>query len=360
MAFRARRSIRRSLIAGVLTILTFTPQAPRAASAPECEQFEIPVALAQGESATETVYAELCSAPGTDPNTVQLLSTPSVTNHLYWDLPYQPERYSHVWAMTAAGYATLNIDPIGSGRSTHPSSFAVTVPASAFVLHQLAGMLRSGAIGERPFDRVITVGLSNGSLVAVVEAATYGDVDGVILTGFSNPVNGEGLLPTFLDLRPASLEPRFANADLDPGYVTYRKQFYQQQIEELNSDPAVVELAADGQDTTTLAYLLSMIPYLAPGSLGPVGPPLAATKGVHVPVLVAVGGADAFMCGDPPFATDCTNAASVYESNAPFYSPEARLQTFVLPRAGHSMNFHLNAPNWFAAAAAWAEAFVGK
>jgi len=41
------------------------------------------------------------------------------------------------------------------------------------------------------------------------------------------------------------------------------------------------------------------------------------------------------------------------------HSAQACLEAYVLPTAGHSINLHLNAPDWFAAALAWSDRRVG-
>jgi hypothetical protein len=76
-----------------------------------------------------------------------------------------------------------------------------------------------------------------------------------------------------------------------------------------------------------------------------------------VPVLLALGAEDELMCGAG--ATDCTSAATVRATNAPFFPASPGFDTFVLPNAGHAMNLARNAPEWFAFAAAWVHSAVG-
>jgi pimeloyl-ACP methyl ester carboxylesterase len=88
-----------------------------------------------------------------------------------------------VRALTTAGYATLNLDNIGSGQSDLPPGDHVTVEAQAYVVHQIVQALHAGQRPESSLGKVILVGHSLGSAIAVVEANRYADVDGVILTG---------------------------------------------------------------------------------------------------------------------------------------------------------------------------------
>lgn len=94
---------------------------------------------------------------------------------------------------TAAGYAVLNLDRIGIGRSDHPPAAAITIESNAYVVHQIVQALRGGSLVVPSFGRVRTervalVGHSLGSLISMQEAATYDDVDGVVLTGISHTV----------------------------------------------------------------------------------------------------------------------------------------------------------------------------
>src|SRR5882724_11978344 len=73
------------------------------------------------------IYGELClPTDGSAPTAVQLLLHGITYSTLYWDWPIEPEKYSYVEYMTGHGYATLNVDRIGIGRSSHPASSTIT------------------------------------------------------------------------------------------------------------------------------------------------------------------------------------------------------------------------------------------
>jgi hypothetical protein len=65
------------------------------------------------------------------------------------------------------------------------------------------------------------VGHSLGSIIVQGEAGNYGDVDALVTTGFSSSLNYSNALFE-LDAREhlATSDPRFAESDLDPLYVT--------------------------------------------------------------------------------------------------------------------------------------------
>src|SRR5712675_837809 len=68
--------------------------------------------------------------PTERPSTLQILVSGSTYSHLYWDWPTAPE-YSYVRWMAEHGYATLNLDRLGIGISSHPPGEQVTVEAHA-------------------------------------------------------------------------------------------------------------------------------------------------------------------------------------------------------------------------------------
>ena len=92
----------------------------------------------------------MCYAGRRIPNTVQLLVHGITTNHLYWDFPLDNAYYSYVRAATAAGYATLNIDRLGTGKSSRPPNTSVDINSGTIALHSVIQTLRSGAAVGHP------------------------------------------------------------------------------------------------------------------------------------------------------------------------------------------------------------------
>src|SRR5690349_23043633 len=139
--------------------------------------------------------------------------------------------------MTEHGIATFAIDCPGSGDSSQPLSALITGTGLAAVVHQVVGRLRNAGVAGTRFERVVLVGHSMGSGIVAAEAATYHDVSGVVLTGFSHSMNLVALTAIFVDgVRPALLDPVLSRRSSDPGYVTTmpgtRHLFY---------DPGLVE-----------------------------------------------------------------------------------------------------------------------
>ena len=153
---------------------------------------------------------------------MQLLVHGATYNHLYWDFPYGDGYYSYVDAATAAGYATFDVDRIGDGNSSHPPSTDVTLTAGAVALHDAVTALRIGTVDGHPFQHVIMVGHSLGSIEAWIEDALYHDVNVMIITGALHALTPNA--PTLVgnDFYSAVDDPKFAESGLDPGYLTTR------------------------------------------------------------------------------------------------------------------------------------------
>jgi pimeloyl-ACP methyl ester carboxylesterase len=316
----------------------------------------IPVALAPGQPASDSISGELCSTwferfPG---STVQLLIPGATYTRDYWDFgTVNGIRYDYARAVAARGFATFMIDPLGSGDSSHPLSTLITAQADAFVDHQVVQALRAGSIASIRFGKVIEVGHSLNSLIVWQEAITYHDVDGVIVTGVAHSLaaafaNSGGFYPAIND-------PKFANSGLDSGYLTTVPGTRSTLFYHLpDADPAVIALDEARKDVVSGTELNSALPLVTTD--------LTATQAIDVPVLDILGSNDFTTCG--PSVTggtfDCSSAAAVVAQEAPFYSPQAQLHACVIPGSGHDISLALNHRLQVADTVAWSEAFAGQ
>jgi pimeloyl-ACP methyl ester carboxylesterase len=335
---------------GLLCAMAFAALVPLNASAdergPRCAEVSFSVTLAPGDAQVHHVFGVLCSRGSLRHKTVQVALHGATYSHLYWDWPFEPEIYSYVRRATAAGYAVLEVDRIGIGRSDHPPAAAVDIASNAHVVHQIVEALRGGdlvvpSFGRIRAERVALVGHSLGSLVAIQEAAAYGDVDGVALTGLSHnvtPVLGESAA----DFYPASLDPRFAGRNIPDGYLTTipgdRNIFYHAPF----FDPRVLALDERTKETVTTTELATAVPALG------------ASGGIHVPVLVMVGDFDLAFCNAP----SCSASGSLADEPS-FYPPDACAEAVAIPGSGHDLNLHFTAPLAYFTLLRWMDRRVG-
>lgn len=337
-----RRPLRR--VGAVLSAILLAGSLPSPAQAQpasaSCQDVTIPVWL--DVLLPQLVHGKLCEPPQ-GARTIQVLVPGATYNNAYWDAALAPETRSFRLAMNKAGYATLTLDRLGTGASSKPPSALLTAFSEADVVHQVIQAIRHGDLGSR-FEKVILGGHSLGSAITVLEAGTYHDVDGVLITGLAHRINPPGALIVLGSFIPVALDPVLSRRGLDPTYLTTQPgtryaAFHAPgpDVPEMTAyDEASKDVVAPGEllDAATLATVL---PY---------------TWRITVPVLVVLGGGDAGLCG--PLATDCTSSEGLRRSEAPYYSAAARLRAYVLPGYGHSINYAPNAPDYHRAVTQWA------
>ncbi|HEV8577864.1 MAG TPA: alpha/beta fold hydrolase [Thermoanaerobaculia bacterium] len=312
-----------------------------------CEELTFAVNLSPSDATVYNVFGVLCSRGSIENKTVQITLHGATYSHVYWDFPFQPETYSYMRRATAAGYAVLNLDRIGIGQSDHPPAAVVTIDANAHVVHQIVQQLRGGnlvvpAFGRVAADRVVLVGHSLGSVISIDEAATYGDVDGVVLTGVSHTVT-DALGQILTSLYPANLDPRFADRNIPDGYLTslpgLRGIFYYLP----SADPLVIAIDDQTKETVTTAELDTAVPALF------------QSPAVHVPTFVIVGDFDAAFCAPP----SCSASGSL-AAEASFFPADACVETASIANAGHDLNLQFQAQEAYDAILSWMDRRVGS
>lgn len=295
-----------------------------------------------------TVHGRLCvPAASSGAPELEVLVPGATYLAAYWNAPVEGGKYSYVQHATADGFATLALDRLGTGLSSKPLSALVTATGEAQVVHQVISQIRAGLPGAPGFRRIALVGHSLGSLITVVEAATYHDEDAVILTGYSTSIQAAQLLRTFVGgLVPAATDP--ALHTLDPGYLTtapgQRGSLFDTTAD---VDPAVVTW----DEATKSVVSIAEVPDALALGLSP-----AMTRRISVPVLLADGSDDAFFCGG---AVQCGSDTALVGSETGDFSPAARLQATVLAGAGHDNSLATNADQFYTAAANWLRGTAG-
>jgi pimeloyl-ACP methyl ester carboxylesterase len=334
------------LLCALAVLLLVPSTAAATGGALRCETTSFAVNLSPSDSQIYHVFGVLCARGGLAHKTIQVALHGSTYSHLYWDFPFQPAIYSYVRWATASGYAVLSIDRIGIGQSDHPPADQVTVESNAYVVHQIVQTLRNGELvlptfGTVHAERVALVGHSLGSLISVQEAGTYGDVDGVVLTGMSHTVVTAALGE--VQFYPANLDPHFAGRNIPDDYFTtvpgtrsifYHAPFY---------DSRVLATDERTKETTTLAALNTGLSALS------------FSTGIHVPVLVVVGNFDGAFCAAP----NCAASGSLKGEPA-FYPADACAEAVAIPGSGHVLNLHYTAPLTYATVLGWLDRRLGN
>jgi len=312
--------------------------APASADSIACQEYLVPVTVPVSGS---YMAGQLCQPAGGS-DLVMVLVPGATYNSTYWNFPYDPSVYNFRLAMNNAGYATMTVDRLGTGQSSKPLSTTLTSEDQALAVHEVIQALRTGQLGGQAFPTVVIGGHSLGSTITIYEAATYHDVNGVLLTGISHHPNLTGLAALLATLYPAPLDPKFAGSGLDPGYLTTEPGTRKQDFDAPdNPDPGVVSTDEATKDVFSATE--------APDALAAILLPY--TTSINVPVLLADGQDDPIMCGLG--ADDCSTAASLAADEAPYFSPAAELQTYVLPGSGHDINLAPNTQLYQQAVLSW-------
>ncbi|MFC3890061.1 alpha/beta hydrolase [Lentzea rhizosphaerae] len=325
--------LRRLCAAAMLTLLVTAPT-PANATQTTCQDVYTPVRFGLTE---QTMYGKLCVPHGA--TTVQVLVAGGSYTSAYWDIPVDPEVRSIRLAMNNAGIATMAVDRIGTGRSSKPLSVLISTQAQAEAVHHVVQSLRPR------FQKVLVGGHSIGSGVAIAEAGTYHDVDGVLVTGMANQWDYTRVVPALANAIPVTLDPKLSRLGLDPGYLTTAPGARYGMFHAPGAvNPAVIDydestkdVFASSEAVTTILMNNVVIP---------------ASRGINAPVMNVLTSADYF-CGTPPLGADCSSAEGLVASERPFYPQAPRLDAFVLTGYGHCFNFAPNSDAYHAAVVAW-------
>ncbi|HEX5404435.1 MAG TPA: alpha/beta fold hydrolase [Pseudonocardiaceae bacterium] len=298
----------------------------------------IPVSLTGTGPTTDQLYGRLCTPPGA--TALQVLLSGITYDHTYWDLPgssADPTHYSYVAHANAAGFATLALDRIGIGRSSHPNGLLVTINTDAATTHQAIQAMRADG-----FRKVVLVGHSYGSWTTWYEASSYHDVDAVVLSGVSHGVNVTATLRLApILLHPAMIDPELGSRYADPTYLTTPPGMRDEMFHNPERvDPTLVTYDETHKSTVTVGEI-DDFPLI-----------LLHPLDIRVPVLVANGSADPLFCGLG--GANCSSASALVRAEKPHLGSRVpEVDGFILPGAGHDLNYAPNAAQWFSAAQVW-------
>jgi pimeloyl-ACP methyl ester carboxylesterase len=276
--------------------------------------------------------------------TVQVLVPGFTYDRSYWDFPHRPNEHSYVRAAVDAGYATLALDRLGTGASSHPRARVLSLDTHVTALDAVVAALRAGALGDTAACQIITVGHSLGSAVVAAHAVSAAGgraaarPDAVILTGFSHLV-----LPGTALFFAAAWWPaprRGAKGRLPHGYRTTipgmrRVLFYA-------PGPVCRDVVAvDERLKSTTAHFREVS--------GRAFTDVFRTRAVRLPVLVITGARDSVACGLPVWM----------RAERHFFAPSADVTLFSVRGAGHCLNTSPSGGQTFGRILDWCDSRIG-
>jgi pimeloyl-ACP methyl ester carboxylesterase len=129
---------------------------------------------------------------GADADRINVLVHDTTTGAWFWHLRRHPA-YDYATQLARRGETSLVLDRLGYDRSPLRDGRATCLGAHADMLHQVVQHLRSGAYrftgtddGTPAAQHVVVHGHSLGASIAQVEAATFDDVDGLVLMSWAD------------------------------------------------------------------------------------------------------------------------------------------------------------------------------
>jgi pimeloyl-ACP methyl ester carboxylesterase len=323
------------ILAGFALVMPAAHAQPAPAGRPGCVRHDLSVTLTAGPVASRYRLAGWLCQPVRTTTTVQLLIPGLICTHRYWtgtDL-----RTDYTAAALAAGDAVYLVDRIGTGASDRPPADQVTTTTEATVAHQVVRALRDGTLGW--FTRVIGVGHSYGSVIAMAEAAIYHDDDALVLTGVLHDIRVDEMTRFITDLYPAA-DPKFAGTTPPDGYLTTRPGSRPSYF----LDPHTAVRGAAGWDEQTKTTAVTGDLTFTPDR------ELAYSRAITVPVLIVMGATDALFCGT---GQSCTTPADICQREHAGFSTGTALAAVTIARTGHSISLHRTAPLAFTAITTW-------
>mgnify|MGYP005988817661 CR=1 FL=1 len=186
----------------------------------------LPTTLVGGEYHISARYCPPTNHVASRKDVLQVLVHGITYTKEYWSGPVSESSSTHEsWPEYAAaqGYATLAIDRLCNGKSSHPNGLLeCQVPLQGETINEVIKQVKAGSIPNIPaHNRIIYVGHSYGSLVGDYITATHPEsIDHVQLTGFSEALvlSGAGIVVRPLYL-PADVIAPLRFAGLDPTYL---------------------------------------------------------------------------------------------------------------------------------------------
>ncbi len=334
----------KTLIVAMLAVVPaiFFASPTQAAVTRNCQEVQVPVALAGGLAKTERLAGQLC-LPATwhEGRQIDVLVAGTSYDHNYWDFGYNNSQYSYVNKTLAEGRATLALDRLGTGKSSRPLSVGLTATSSAYTIHQAIQWLRH----EKQLERVHLIGHSLGSAISVEEAATYRDVDKLVLTGFSNMLNVSNSLPGVLGLRPALLDPVLKDKGyLDLGYLTTAPSTRPNIFYGVPVDPAIIAYDEAHKAAFSATELTTGLASLE------VPAPLNISQRMIAPTLIVLGSQDKIFCGG---LIDCSSTDNFIAYHQPYFSHAASFKAVIVPHTGHALTTVPSAQQSFWAISDW-------
>ena len=303
----------------------------------------------QLEGGTFNISARYCPAPspcGEQGEVIEILVHGGSYTKEYWAgggfSGFDGDQYSWIKYANGRNYATLSIDELGNGNSSHPDPAQVVQPLlESETIHAIVQQLHTGKVGNRQYSDVVLIGHSFGSFTSARLAQDHPkDLAALILTGYSKDLSGNVILQENFEYEPAfEVTPRFK--DLPQGYFAMSNRTGRSVAFYYNGtyDPTIPVLDFETEGTVAVGE--------------PFGTTLNPVPEYTGPVLLVSGDHDAVVCGNTTGGSCLPAANSTVAKTRSFFPNATSFEYFLANQSGHSINFHYTAPQTFKAIHDW-------
>ncbi|TMD93977.1 MAG: alpha/beta hydrolase [Chloroflexi bacterium] len=345
--FRFRRPAA-AAVAGLaaLTALAVGP-APRTAAEPSVQSHEVTFKVKNAndttvpcptDGAAYTIHGRLVGPPSQlspdNPGRAVMLGLHGLGyGEFFWDFQVVPG-YDWSEALASHGIASLVVDRLGYGVSSHPPGTQTCMGGQASVAHQIVQALKSGSytMDGGPglsFVRVGLMGHSAGGQISQIEAWSFHDIDALVLLAWADFGASPQVLAAFAQTGGVCL-----SGGAPPGYAPLGRDGAEfKALMFHDADPSV-----EGEATR----LRNPDPCGDDGSI-PAGIFLDSQQvpSIQVPVLLVFGDKDAIF---PPPAL---------ERQKGMYTGSKDVMGITIPNTGHALSLERSAPFTRDAVSSW-------
>ena len=241
------------------------------------------------------------------------------TNTAQWIWRLDVDGYNFVEELAERGHVSVTIDRLGYGENPVPDGFATCTGGNADIAHQVVDHLRAGTYqveGGTPtrFGQVFMGGHSSGALVAELVAYSFGNIDGIVATGWAGIGITDETARRFFPMFDACQRGQLGTAGPGPeaaGYTYFDPtlaDFYHASVSD-EVDPRVHEAMAAHHVRSPCGVMVSE-PIAIMEDLTHLGR-------IDVPVLLVFGAEDTLREGVDPYAGLFLASPDVSETTVP-------------------------------------------
>ena len=309
----------------------------------------------QAASGTFNISARFCPAPspcGGQAEVIEILVHGGSYTKEYWAgggfSNFDGDQYSWIKYASQRNYATLSIDELGNGNSSHPDPAQYVQPLlQSETIHAITQQLHEGKVGNKSYSDVVLIGHSFGSFTSARVAQNHPtDLAALILTGYSKDLSGNVVLQENFEYEPAfEVAPRFQS--LPQGYFAMSNRTGRSVAFYYNGtyDPLIPVLDFETEGTVAVGE--------------PFGTTINPVPQYTGPVLLVSGDHDAVVCGNTTGGSCLPAVDSTVADTESFFPNAASFDYFLANQSGHSINFHYTAPQTFKAIHDWIDSKFG-